>query len=134
MNLEEPEGIPRVGMFVEDDGPGGTTVLRLGGLVKVGETVRELERTLDRAASEGTGDVVLDLTDLEYLDSTAVGILVGALHRLKSENRELVLVNPRDRIAGLLRVANLDSLFEIHGSVAEALEAIAKKEDDTGVH
>ncbi|HEY3172710.1 MAG TPA: STAS domain-containing protein [Thermoanaerobaculia bacterium] len=121
-------------MFVEDDGPGGTTVLRLGGMVKLGETVHELERTLDRAASEGTGAVVLDLTDLEYLDSTAVGILVGALHRLKSEDRELVLVNPRERIAALLRVAHLDSLFEIYDSVSEALRAIEKKEGDTGVH
>lgn len=121
-------------MFVEDDGPGGTTVLRLGGMVKLGETVHELERTLDRAANEGTGAVVLDLTDLEYLDSTAVGILVGALHRLKSEDRELVLVNPRERIAGLLRVAHLDSLFEIYGSVPEALRAIEKKAGDTGVN
>jgi len=121
-------------MFVEDDVPGGTTVLRIGGMVKLGETVHEFERTLERAANERTGAVVLDLTDLEYLDSTAVGILVGGLHRMKSEDRELVLVNPRERIAGLLRVANLDSLFEIYGSVAEALEAIRKKEGDTGVH
>jgi len=134
VGLEEPEGIPRVGMFVEDDGPGGTTVLRIGGMVKLGETVHEFERTLERAANERTGAVVLDLTDLEYLDSTAVGILVGGLHRMKSEDRELVLVNPRERIASLLRVANLDSLFEIYGSVAEALEAIRKKEGDTGVH
>jgi anti-sigma B factor antagonist len=120
-------------MFVEDEGP-GTTVLRIGGMVKVGETVHEFESALERAANERTGTVVLDLTDLEYLDSTAVGILVGALHRLKSEDRELVLVKPRERIAGLLRVANLDSLFEIYGSVAEALEAIRKREGDTGVH
>ena len=40
----------------------------------------------------------------------------------------------RERIAGLLRVANLDSLFEIYGSVAEALEAIRRKAQGTDVH
>jgi anti-sigma B factor antagonist len=121
-------------MFVEDEGSPGTTVLKIGGMVKLGETVRELESSLERAASERTGAVVLDLSDLEYLDSTAVGVLVGALHRLKSEGRDLLLVNPRERIAGLLRVANLDSLFEIYPSVDEALRALEKKEGDTGVH
>jgi len=43
VGLEEPEGLPRVEMFVEDDGPGGTTVLRIGGMVKLGETVHEFE-------------------------------------------------------------------------------------------
>lgn len=117
----------------EDDEHGGTIVLRLGGMLKVGETVREFEERLKQIASERTGSLVLDLTDVEYMDSTTLGVLVGALHRLKSENRELVLVNPRERIASLLRVAKLDSLFEIYPSVAEAIASIKRREEDTGV-
>jgi anti-sigma B factor antagonist len=119
-------------MFVDDDGPGGTSVLKVAGRVKVGETVRELESSLERAASERTGAVILDLTDLEYMDSTAVGILVGSLHRLKGEGRELLLVKPRERIAALLHSANLDSLFEIYSTVEEARLALEDKEGDTG--
>jgi anti-sigma B factor antagonist len=119
-------------VFVDDEGPGGTTVLKIAGMVKVGETVRELETSLDRAASERTGAVILDLTDLEYMDSTAVGILVGSLHRLKGEDRDLLLVKPRERIASLLHVANLDSLFEIYGTIEEARAALADREGDTG--
>ena len=118
-------------MYVEDEG-GGTTVLKIAGMVKVGETVRELESSLQRAASERTGAVILDLSDLEYMDSTAVGILVGALHRLKGEGRELLLVKPRERIASLLHVANLDSLFEIYETVEQARAALEEKEGDTG--
>jgi anti-sigma B factor antagonist len=121
-------------MFVEDEESGGATILRLGGMVKVGETVRELESRFERIASEQTGSVILDLTDLEYIDSTTLGVLVGALHRFKSQNRDLVLVHPRERIAALLRVANLDSLFRIYGSVPEALGALERREDDTGVN
>jgi anti-sigma B factor antagonist len=103
-------------------------------MVKVGETVRELESSLERAAAERTGAVILDLTDLEYMDSTAVGILVGALHRLKGEDRDLLLVKPRERIASLLHVANLDSLFDIYETVEEARAALVDKEGDTGAH
>jgi len=121
-------------MLIEDDQPGGTTVLRVEGTVKLGETCREFEASLERVARERTGALVLDLTKLEYMDSTVVGVLVGSLHRLKGEGRELVLVNPRERIASLLRTAKLDSLFEIYGTVAEALGSIANKETDTDVH
>ena len=120
-------------MFVEDDGPGGVTVLKVGGSVKIGETGREFEQSLERVATERTGAVVLDLTDLEYMDSTVIGVLIGALHRLKAEGRELVLVHPRERIASLLRTAKLDSLFEIYDTVAEALGTIKNKEADTDV-
>lgn len=121
-------------MFVEDDEPGARTVLRIAGTVKVGESVREFESSLDRACSKDTGTVILDLTNLEYMDSTAVGILVGALHRMKSENRELVLVNPRERIASLLRVAKLDSLFEIYPTLDAAVAALEKGGEDTAGH
>jgi anti-sigma B factor antagonist len=120
-------------MFVEDEEAGGATILRLGGMVKVGETVRELETRLDRIATEQTGAGILDLADLEYIDSTTLGVLVGALHRFKSLNRDLVLVHPRERIAALLRVANLDSLFRIFESVPDAIAALKQGEEDTGV-
>ena len=120
-------------MFIEDEEFGGTTVLRLSGMVKVGETVRELESRLERISEEQTGSVILDMTDLEYMDSTTLGVLVGALHRFKSQNRDLALVHPRERIAALLRVANLDSLFRIYRSVDEALAELKRMEEDTGV-
>ena len=131
---DPPARFTVVAMHVDDDELGGTTVIRVAGMVKVGETVRELESSLERAASEMTGAVILDLTDLEYMDSTAVGILVGALHRLKGEERELLLVHPRERIASLLHVANLDSLFEIFDTVEQARQSLHDREGDTGAH
>ena len=120
-------------MFVEDDDSGGRTVLRISGTVKVGGSVRDFEETLHHAVSKSVGPLVLDLTDLEYMDSTAIGVLVGVLHRMKSENRDLALVNPRERIAALLRIARLDTLFEIYGSVAEAMAALDRREGGSGV-
>jgi anti-sigma B factor antagonist len=116
-------------MYVEDDESGGAVVLRLAGMIKVGESVREFEESLERLATETSGSVVLDLTDLEYMDSTTLGVLVGALHRYKSLNRNLVLVNPRERIASLLRVAKLDSLFDIYPTVPDALAALGRQGD-----
>lgn len=119
-------------MYEEGDQPSGVIVLRLGPMVKVGETVREFESSLERIATEETGSLVLDLSDVEYMDSTTLGVLVGALHRLKSQNRDLILVNPRGRIASLLRVAKLDSLFAIHATVDDAVASLRRAEEDTG--
>jgi anti-sigma B factor antagonist len=121
-------------MYDEGDEPSGVIVLRLGPMVRMGETVREFESSLERIANEETGSLVLDLSDLEYMDSTTLGVLVGALHRMKSQNRELVLVHPRERIASLLRVASLDSLFQIHETVEEALASLRRAEEDTGAN
>jgi anti-sigma B factor antagonist len=121
-------------MGIEDEESAGPAILRIAGTVKAGESVRDFESSLAHAVEAGTGAVILDLTDLDYLDSTAVGILVGALHRLKSENRELVLVNPRDRIASLLHVARLDSLFAIYESVPEAEAALGEGKGEPGGH
>jgi anti-sigma B factor antagonist len=119
-------------MYEEGDEPSGVIVLRLGSMVKVGETVREFESSLERITNEETGSLILDLSDLEYMDSTTLGVLVGALHRMKSQNRDLVLVHPRGRIASLLRVARLDSLFAIYDTVDEAIASIRRAEEDTG--
>jgi anti-sigma B factor antagonist len=120
-------------MRFEEEQRGGHTVLRVEGSLRVGETARALAERLERIETDRKGALVLDMTGLEYLDSTAVGVLVGSFRRLHEERRDFVLVNPRDRIASLLRVTHLDSLFRIYGSLAEALGALSAGEgEDTG--
>lgn len=106
------------------------TVLRIQGTLKLGDSSRAFAEWIDRIASEGTGAVILDLSELEYLDSTGVGLLVAALRRLQEGLRELVLVNPQRRVLTGLQVTHLDSLFSIHETLADALDALAKKEEE----
>ena len=57
---------------------------------------------------------MLDLSGLEYMDSTGVGVLIGALKRFNERKREILLAAPQRRILAGLRVTHLDTLFRIY--------------------
>ncbi len=119
----------------EQQGP-EHTVLRVEGSLKVGDTARALAESCERIAAERKGALVLDLSLLDYMDSTGVGVLVGALKRFSSENRPILLAAPQRRILSGLRVTHLDTLFKIHETLDQALAALARETDKepTGEH
>ncbi|MEM7051529.1 MAG: STAS domain-containing protein [Acidobacteriota bacterium] len=96
-------------------------VLRVEGVIKLGESAEFLAQTLDRILSQEEGDVVLDLEQINYIDSTGIGELVGYLGRFGERQRKMVLVRPSERIHKLLELANLLPLFQIYESVDAAL-------------
>ncbi|MGH9369313.1 MAG: STAS domain-containing protein [Thermoanaerobaculia bacterium] len=121
--------------LAEQEGP-EHTVLRVEGALKVGETARTLAESCERIARDRKGALVLDLSELDYMDSTGVGVLVGALKRFSVENRPILLAAPQRRILAGLRVTHLDTLFRIFDSLDQALAALAKESDKepTGEH
>jgi len=121
--------------LAEEHGP-EHTVLRVEGSLKVGDTAQTFSETCERIARERRGALVLDLSGLEYMDSTGVGVLIGALKRFQEGKREIFLAAPQRRILAGLRVTHLDSLFRIYESLDLALAALAKESDKepTGEH
>ena len=65
--------------------------------------------------------IVLDLTDVPYMDSAALGSLVHAEVSSTHRGRRLVLAGVNERVATLLRVTNVDRAFTIYPTVAQAL-------------
>src|SRR5579863_4683799 len=100
---------------------GGITLLNVEGVIKLGESAQFFAQTLDRALADDQGHVVIDFTRINYIDSTGIGELVGYLGRFRSFNRELLLVNPNERIRRLLQIAKLDSLFPIYDTIEAAV-------------
>lgn len=121
--------------LAEQEGP-EHTVLRVEGSLKVGETARALGESCERIARDRKGALVLDLSALDYMDSTGVGVLVGALKRFQAEKRAILLAAPHRRILAGLRVTHLDTLFRIFDTLDLALAALAKESDKepTGEH
>ncbi len=114
--------------LAEEEGP-EHTVLRVEGSLKVGETARLLAERCERIAAERKGALVLELSQLDYMDSTGVGVLVGALKRFQSHNRPIYLAAPQRRILTGLRVTHLDTLFRIYDTLDQALAALAREQD-----
>jgi len=110
-------------VFVEKLKVEGSVVLKVEGIIKLGESAQFLVETLERVLEQDQGNVLLDLEKINYIDSTGIGELVAYLGRFQNRDRNLILVQPSERIRKLLAVAQLDSLFAIYSTVEEALAA-----------
>ena len=77
-------------------------------------TARDVRESLTELIATAPGTVVvLDLHELEFIDSTGLGLLVGAQKQARDVGRDLVLGSPRRPVYRALEVAGLVDLFDI---------------------
>jgi anti-sigma B factor antagonist len=88
-------------------------------------TAPQLGRRLLALADEGKTGVVVDLSKVTFIDSTAIGVLLNAIRRLGTRHGRLVLVCPTDRILRPFEVTGLVNRLAITGSREEALGQLA---------
>lgn len=67
--------------------------------------------------------LIVNLTEVGFMDSSGLGVLVGALKRLTERGGELVLVCPEGSPLKVLMITGLDRVFPIHAAVDDALRA-----------
>jgi anti-sigma B factor antagonist len=94
----------------------GHQVLEVGGEIDV-YTAPQLRERLIALVEDGARKVVVDLGRVEFLDSTGLGVLVGALKRLRGVNGDLSLVCAQERLLKIFRITGLDRVFTIYDSV-----------------
>ena len=97
-----------------------TAVLHIGGEVDLYNTP-QLKEEIVNLIDGGVRRLVVDLSDARYLDSTALGVLIGGLKRLRERNGELRLASPQPRILKVLEITRLLKVFEVCDSVQQAL-------------
>jgi anti-sigma B factor antagonist len=95
------------------------TILAITGEVDVYSAPRLREKLVE-LVSEGHRQIVADLEGVDFLDSTGLGVLVGGLKRLRSNEGDLRLVCTHPRILKVFEITGLMSVFRISGSVEEA--------------
>ena len=83
-------------------------------------TAEPLRQALLAAEQEGARFVVVDLTLVDFLDSTGLGVLVGALRRLREGGGDLYLAVTHPHLLKVMRVTNLDRVFRVFDTVEEA--------------
>lgn len=85
-------------------------------------TAPELQEQLHRLADDDAIEtLVVDLTRVSFLDSSALGVLVGALRRMREGNGELRLVEPRATVRRIFELTLLDRTFPFYPTPEEAL-------------
>jgi anti-sigma B factor antagonist len=84
----------------------------------------EFERRVLEAIGRGASDLVIDLTEVSFIDSTTVGILMRTRKRLAPVSGRVLVVTSDRNILRLFEITALDRMFEIYPRRSEALEEI----------
>ncbi|HKF79212.1 MAG TPA: STAS domain-containing protein [Thermoleophilaceae bacterium] len=101
-----------------------THVIELGGEVDL-YTAPEFKERMVELIESGKKQIVVDLSEATFIDSTTLGVLVGGVKRLRPAGGSLTLVCTDDNITKIFEITGLDRVFPIHGSRDEAIEGLA---------
>jgi anti-sigma B factor antagonist len=99
---------------------GTTAVLTLAGELDM-HTVPRLRMRLAAALAQGDASVLVDLTGITFMDSTGLAALVSGMRRARRSGGSLVLITPGGPVLRMLRITNLDSMFDVHPTLDAAL-------------
>jgi len=102
---------------------GDVTVLEISGRITLGEgnvILRDIVRDL---ADKGHKRIVLNLAEVQYIDSSGVGELVKAHTTIRNQAGELKLTNLNKRVHDLLQMTRLSAVFDIQKDEASAIES-----------
>ena len=98
-------------------------VIRLRGSLTLGAPVNDLRETLDHAIHAGDSNLVLNMSDVRWVDSSGVGVLVKSLTSAKQAGGSLKLVNPSKPTLQTLKMCNLLPLFDVYPEESEAVQS-----------
>jgi anti-anti-sigma factor len=112
-------------MHVEMRKTGDVVVVDLKGKLTAGLGDQILRETIDELLAEDWKKILLNLSEVAFMDSAGVGELVAGLRTAKRFGAELKLLNASERVHSTLYIARLLPIFEIYKSEAEALQRFA---------
>ena len=105
---------------------GGVVILEPKGKILGGPDATLLKDQLQSLIDSGKVRVVIDLAEVDYMNSTGLGILISTLTTLRKANGELKLANVTEKIQSLLTITKLVTVFDDYESVDEAVATFAK--------
>lgn len=100
----------------------GLAIVKVSGEIDVFASP-ELRETLLALLDGGGRQFAIDLTDVDFLDSTGLGVLVGIYHRLRAVDGWMVFVCASERVRRVFHVTQLSKILILHDTLDEALEA-----------
>jgi anti-sigma B factor antagonist len=106
---------------------GDAYVISLAGEVDL-YTAPEFKQQLLDVISQGGKNVIVDFSNTTFIDSTTLGVLVGGVKRLRTNDGQLSLVCSDRNITKIFEITGLDKVFPIYESRDEALQSLSSGE------
>ena len=116
---------PRGGLLLQDRVDNGVAVVTVTGDVDVASSSALRDGLLQVVADENFRGLVVNLAGVSFIDSTGIGVLVGAWRRTKATEGDLALASPSRQAQSVLDATGLTRVLSIYRSEEEAVQALA---------
>jgi anti-sigma B factor antagonist len=104
----------------------GAAIIELKGNVMGGDDTKDFNDLLHKLVEENKLNIVVDLSDVKFMNSSGLGMLIGGLTTIKKSNGSLKLARVGDKIESLLIITKLITIFESYETVEEAVNSFPK--------
>ena len=101
----------------------GVTVLDMSGRVTLGEGSVVLRDTIRDVLSKGNKKILLNLGEVNYIDSSGIGELVSAFTTVRNQGGDLKLLNLTKKVHDLLQITKLYTVFDVKDDEAGAVKS-----------
>jgi anti-sigma B factor antagonist len=101
-------------------------VIEMKGKLVGGPLSSEFSHTLYDHLDKGKKNIVVDMGDITYVNSSGLGILISGLTSMRKNGGDLKLANINNKVEGLLSITKLNQIFEQFDSVDEAVKSYLK--------
>jgi anti-sigma B factor antagonist len=101
----------------------GVVIVDLDGRIALGESNTQLHQALKQLVAEGKKNVVLNLAKVSGIDSSGLGSIVAGYSTLQAAGGSLKLVNLSDRVADLMTITKLYTVFDIYDNESDAVNS-----------
>ncbi|MFC1730329.1 STAS domain-containing protein [candidate division KSB1 bacterium] len=101
----------------------GFVIVELEGDVVGGPDAAQLNNLVHDFVKKGRVNIIVDLSKVQLMSSSGLGILIGALTTLRQAGGDLVLVNITERIQNLLTITKLSTVFKVFKTIEDAKNA-----------
>ncbi len=102
------------------------TVVDVSGRITLGEGCTQLRELIRDQLSKGNKNLLLNLGDVTYIDSSGIGELVSAYTGVSKQGGSLKLLNLTKKVHDLLQITKLYTVFDIHDDEATAISSFTK--------
>ena len=104
----------------------GVNIVDCSGRITLGEGSVILRDTVRDLLSKGQKKILLNLGDVNYIDSSGIGELVSAFTSVQRQGGELKLLHLTKKVHDLLQITKLYTVFDVQEDEANAIKAFAK--------
>ena len=108
-------------------------ILDMSGRVSLGDALAELRDSIREALAGDQKNILLNLAEVSYIDSSGLGQLIGSYATVTSRGGQMKLLYLQKRVHDLMQITKLVTVFETYANEEAALKSFAKKKETRAV-